>query len=670
MHKTSLISRTLAGGLAAAVGMALLGAPPATANSGPQPTFVRTIGGPGHATMYPSGAEVDWSTTDGTLGAYVVADTGNDHIKKYDSNGNLLWDVGGSGVKTSPLQFNDPRDVGVDQLGNVYVADTSNVRIVKLDPNGNYLTSWKGLGVDKIGSPMGVTVSLYDQHVYVADAGKRVVRVYDPNGNLLHTFGMITGTCALTNFRDVDAGPGGNIYIANYTKNNVVELDSTGACVRKWGTKGSGNGQFMNPYGVRVAPDPVRGIDAVFIADSNNDRVQEFDLNGNFLAKFGTADTDCTHADQFCALRRVAVGPARTTGCPNAAPKCFQVVGADLWGWKIEPWTSDGLGGYIAPSGWSQDIPGSLSPPPGATPLNLFVGGTSPTSVFNRARQVAIAPDGSLRIMDSVNQRIVWMGPNGVLSTGTSWVNGSNPATEQNTCGKRGWDPGSFNWPRGIAIDNATGDMWVADTKQSYLQVIHADCTGATVLGKQGPALNQFNWPYQVAIRQSDRIAFVADTINGRVVAYDVATKTPLVAYGTKGTGTGQFTNPSGIAVGPNGDVFVADETNNRIVELSYNSSSKVFAWVGSYTGGGALKKPDGVSLDAGGKMYIADTVHNQLVVLNGDGSLYAVMKPTLANALLTPESVTFDTLNKCIYVSDTYHDRIQVYTYDTGSCT
>src|ERR1700693_611769 len=145
--------RAIVAVVAALAALPLFAASSAVANSGLQPTLVRTIGGPGHATMYPSGAEIDWSTTDGTLGAYVVADTGNDHVKKYDAAGNLLWDVGGSGVKTSPIQFSDPRDVGVDQHGNIYVADTSNVRIVKLDPNGNYLTSWKGLGSDKVGRP-------------------------------------------------------------------------------------------------------------------------------------------------------------------------------------------------------------------------------------------------------------------------------------------------------------------------------------------------------------------------------------------------------------------------------------------------------------------------------------------------------------------------------------
>jgi tripartite motif-containing protein 71 len=652
-RRRSSVVPTLAVGL---IMLLLLVPTPSSASTGPQPTFVRTIGGPGHATIYPSGAEVDWSTTDGTTGAYVVADTGNDHVKKFDASGNLLWSVGGFGSKTNPLQFNNPRDVGVDQSGNVYVADTGNVRIVKLGPNGNFLTSWRGAGGDAIGSPMGVTVSLSDHLVYVADAGKKLVKVYDQAGSLMDVIGS-AGTCALANLRDVDASPSGNIYVANYTKNDVVEFNPTGGCVRTWGTKGTGNGQFKNPYGVRVAPDPVRGITAVFIADSNNARIQEFDLNGMFIAKFGSQDTDCSHPGQFCALRRVAVGPSRTSGCPNAAPVCFRIVGADLWGWKLGIWTSDGSGGFVAP-GIAQNIPDPPDPPPGATPGNAFSPGTSPSSAFNDVRQVAVAPDGSLRIMDSVNQRVIWMDRTGRFPLNASWT----------TCGKRGWSPGAFNWPRGVAIDNATGNLWVADTKQSRLQVISADCSVFTVIGKAGTGLAQLNWPSQVAIRQSDRTAFVADTLNGRVVAYDVATKQPIVAYGTKGTGAGQFQRPSGIAVDPaNGHVVVADEGNNRVVELSFNGSS--FAWVDSYMAGGVLRKPDGVAADASGQIYATDTFNNQLVVMNPSGGLVATVKPTGAGAFLAPQSVSVDTKG-CIYVSDTYHDRIQVYTYDSGSCS
>lgn len=603
------------------------------ADSGTPPSFVRTIGGPGHATIYPSGVEID-----PVDGAYVVADTGNDHVKKFDASGSLVWDVGGFGASTSPLRFNDPRDIGIDSTGAVYVADTANVRIVKLDgATGGFVTSWKGPANDKIGSPIGLTVSLTDDQVYVADAGKKKVRVFDHTGNQVNAFGEdLVGGCAFSSIRDVDAGPSGNVYVANYLKNDILKMSSSGICLGSWGTKGLGSGQFKNPYGVRVAPDPAIGT-AVFVADSNNERVQEFTTSGAYVAQFGTTGSA---SNQFGGLRRVAVGPAAACG-PNV---CVTVAGADLWGWKLGVWSGNGTLGYSAVG----TVPSPVVPPPGD-------GGTSltdpPTSVFNEARAVAFDAGGDLRVMDTVNQRIVWLQPDGSLPSGTgTWT----------TCGKRGWTAGAFNWPRGIAVDTSTGNLWVADTKQSRLQVISASCGSPAFIGKAGSGSTNFNWPYSVAIRQSDRIAFVADTKNNRIDAYDVATKSLLANYGTKGTGAGQFQLPSAVSVDPvSGHVFVADRNNDRIVELSFNGSS--FSWVGTFGGTGTLKRPEGVAVDAT-RVYVADTGNNRLVVLQRPGG--AVL--ATVTGMLTPQDVAVDA-NDCVYVSDTYHDVIKVYSY--GGC-
>jgi sugar lactone lactonase YvrE len=604
--------------------------PVSRADTGLPPALVRTIGGPGHAAMYPSGVEVDVAD-----GAYVVADTGNNRIERYSAAGTLLWSVGGFGTSTSPVRFNNPRDVGVDAAGDIFVADTGNVRIVKLDgATGAFVSTWKGVSPDKISSPIGISVSLFDDQVYVADAGAKKVRIYDTSGTHIRSFGE-SGTCVFSSIRDVDAGPNGNVYIANYLKNNVLRMSSTGSCLASWGSKGTGDGQFKNPYGVRVVSDPEAGT-AVFVADSNNNRVQEFTPNGTFLAKLGTTGTA---ADRFGGLRRVAVGPA--FACPLG--QCISVAGADLWGWKLGVWTGNGVDGYA----FTTTVTSPVLPPPGD-------GGTTladpPTSVFNEVRQVAFAADGSLRVMDSVNQRIVWLDPDGTLGSG-AW----------DTCGRRGWVAGAFNWPRGIAIDQATGDLWVADTKQSRLQVIEADCTKPMFIGKAGSGLANFNWPYSIAIDQTTRVAYVADRKNHRILAYDVATRTPIAAFGVRGSSTGQFNLPSGIAVDPAGHhVFVADANNKRIVELAFNGST--FSWVGAFTGTGtpSLKKPEGVAVDAT-SLYVADTLNNRLVVIRrSDGVSVGTI-----TGMLTPQSVSV--AGTCVYVSDTYHDVIGVYSY--GGC-
>jgi len=51
----------------------------------------------------------------------------------------------------------------------------------------------------------------------------------------------------------------------------------------KWGSNGTGDGQFNQPFGVGVD-----GSGNVYVVDRKNDRIQKFDSSGNFITKWGS----------------------------------------------------------------------------------------------------------------------------------------------------------------------------------------------------------------------------------------------------------------------------------------------------------------------------------------------------------------------------------------------
>ncbi len=86
---------------------------------------------------------------------------------------------GGRG--TDDGQFRRPRGVAVDAAGNVYVADTGNNRIQMFDSQGRFLAKWgtTGSSLGQFRRPSGVAVDA-DGNIYVADASNNRVQRFTP----------------------------------------------------------------------------------------------------------------------------------------------------------------------------------------------------------------------------------------------------------------------------------------------------------------------------------------------------------------------------------------------------------------------------------------------------------------------------------------------------------
>jgi sugar lactone lactonase YvrE len=214
----------------------------------------------------PRGVAVD------TYGTVYVADTGNNRIQTFDTNGNYVSQTGSQG--TGDGQFSDPHGVAVDTSGNVYVADTGNQRIQKFDSRGTYLMQWGfgSTGDGKLFLPWGIAVDT-SGNIFVVDMSRSLYK-FDSNGNFMiqwERFRIPTGAAVDTS---------GNVYVVEMYS-NLQKFDAGGTCVMQWGPD-YGTGNFSTPLGVAVDT-----AGNVYVADTGNNRIQKYDSEGEYITQWG-----------------------------------------------------------------------------------------------------------------------------------------------------------------------------------------------------------------------------------------------------------------------------------------------------------------------------------------------------------------------------------------------
>jgi sugar lactone lactonase YvrE len=105
-------------------------------------------------------------------------------------------------------------------------------------------------------------------------------------------------------------------------------------------------------------------------------------------------------------------------------------------------------------------------------------------------------------------------------------------------------------------------------------------------------------------------------TVVALTLAAPVAQAAPpfLGAWGTKGSGPGQFNVPDGLAIDSAGHVYVADRENNRLQVFAADGT-----FLAAWTNG--LKRPYGVAVDDRGSVYVLDTDNNRVQQFTADGT-------------------------------------------------
>ncbi len=132
-------------------------------------------------------------------------------------------------------------------------------------------------------------------------------------------------------------------------------------------------------------------------------------------------------------------------------------------------------------------------------------------------------------------------------------------------------------------------------------------------------------------------------------------------AFGSAGTGNGQFDEPTGIGVNPiNGAVVVSDEKNNRVqVFTEKGEFVRTFGTEGA--GNGQFKEPRGVAVDSKGNIWVTDTGNDRVEEFNEKGEYLAQLgtKGTGNGQFTEPKGLAVDSKGN-IWVADSGNARVQ----------
>lgn len=281
-----------------------------------------------------------------------VADTGNHRIQIFEYDGST---PGGTITYLSEFgqygdgdgQFNRPEDVFVGPFGSVYVTDTGNHRIQIFDADGTYQGEF-GQYYDVLGtfnSPSSIAVSALQLrqpfedsffYIYVSDTGNHRIQVFkvvpggDGETDEWGVYGDPDGEFHLPEGIDIDpiepqfpnrpppqfqndTTPEdweAHLYVADMGNHRVQYFTQEGTFVDKFGIYGDPDSQFNQPQdvgvGIRleeVSTTAERLVD-VYVADTNNHRIQYFDGTGSYNDQFGRLGVD---PEQFNSPAGVAV---------------------------------------------------------------------------------------------------------------------------------------------------------------------------------------------------------------------------------------------------------------------------------------------------------------------------------------------------------------------------
>ena len=176
-------------------------------------------------------------------------------------------------------------DGAVNSRDEVHIFSRGEHPITIWDTEGNFISSW-GEGTFSA-NPHGIYIAPND-NVWLVDRDYHIATEYSPAGKPLRTLGekLNPAPSFLGVPFNMPSGlaiaPNGDMFVSDgYGAHRVHKFSADGELLLSWGKEGTGPGEFALLHNIWVD-----SRNRVFICDRENDRIQLFDTDGNFIEEW------------------------------------------------------------------------------------------------------------------------------------------------------------------------------------------------------------------------------------------------------------------------------------------------------------------------------------------------------------------------------------------------
>ena len=171
----------------------------------------------------------------------------------------------------------------IDKAGNIYVSTDTARGIVVFSPAGKFVRAFgptrvHGLEIRDEGGTEYIYGARPSDHevVKINLKGDREWTIEYPKDTEIYKEAKQFNPCAVT------VGPDGSIFVADgYGANYVLKFDKDRKFVKAFGGRGEAEGKFNTCNG--IALDTRQGKPLLLVCKRNNNRVEYWDLDGNFV---------------------------------------------------------------------------------------------------------------------------------------------------------------------------------------------------------------------------------------------------------------------------------------------------------------------------------------------------------------------------------------------------